>query len=208
MMVEDFSELSAMQIDALREIGNIGAGNAATALAQLLNRRINMAVPRISIVPFPKVPEAVGGAERLMVGVYLRVQGSAPGNILFLLPITNAYLLVDMLLGLPRGTTTALDDMGQSVLQEVGNILAGAYLNALSMFTSLNMVPSVPALAVDMAGAILSAVLFQLGEVGDHALLVETQFTENEIQVIGHFFLLPEPEALDTIMSGLGVNIQ
>ena len=139
----------------------------------------------------------------MVVGVFLRVYGSAPGNILFLLPAESAFYLVDMLMGKKHGETQNLDFMDESALMEIGNILAGAYLNALFNLTKLSLLPSIPALAVDMAGAILSVVLIQMG---DHALVIETEFTTDQEGIKGHFFLVPDPGSLDTILTAVGVG--
>ena len=160
-MTEDIIDLSPVQLDVLREIGNVGAGNSATALSQLINRRIDMNVPKVSVVPLDEVPDLVGGPETIVVGVFLRVYGKAPSNILFLMPKDSAFYLVDALMGKESGETTHLDMMAESALMEIGNILAGAYLNALYSFTNLSLIPSIPALAMDMAGAILNVVLVQ-----------------------------------------------
>ncbi len=201
-------DLSNMQLDALQEIGNIGAGNAATALAQLINSKIEMNVPRVKILPFDTVPDLVGGADRHIIGVYLNVGGSVSSNILFMLPIEQAVVLVDLLMGKGIGETRPdnLGDLELSAMREMGNIIAATYLNALSVFTRLTLVPSVPALAMDMAGSVLDAILAKFGEVADHVLLLETCFKKDDHNVVGHFFMLPEPEALDTILSALGVN--
>lgn len=204
-MPDDIMQLSATQMDALREIGNVGAGNSATALSQIINHRIDMNVPEVSIVPLGDVPDLVGGPEAMVVGVFLRVYGQAPGNILFLLPAESAFYLVDMLMGKKRGETQNLDYLDESALMEIGNILAGAYLNALFNLTKLSLLPSIPALAMDMAGAILNVVLIQLGQMGDHALVIETEFTTDEEGIKGHFFLVPDPGSLDTILTAVGV---
>ena len=201
-MSDDILELTPVQMDALREIGNVGAGNSATALSQIINHRIDMNVPQVSIVPLGDVPDLVGGPDVMVVGVFLRVYGSAPGNILFLLPAESAFYLVDMLMGKKHGETKNLDFMDESALMEIGNILAGAYLNALFNLTKLSLLPSIPALAVDMAGAIL----IQLGQMGDHALVIETEFTTDEEGIKGHFFLVPDPGSLDTILAAVGVG--
>lgn len=195
-----------MQLDALKEIGNVGAGNAATALSQIINRKIDMSVPQVSILPLGDVPDVVGGPEVMVAGVYLRVFGPAPGSILFLLPRDSAFYLVDTLMGRNEKTTNTLDDMDESALLEIGNILAGAYLNALSYFTKFTLLPSIPALAMDMAGAILSIILIQLGQMGDHALVIETEFTTENEGVKGHFFLIPDPGSLGTILQAIGVK--
>jgi chemotaxis protein CheC len=199
-------ELSPVQLDALREIGNVGAGNSATALSQIINHRIDMNVPEVSIVPITDVPDLVGGPDVMVAGVFLRVYGAAPSNILFLLPQESAFYLVDMILGKPHGETKTLDFMDESALMEIGNILAGAYLNALFNLTKLSLLPSIPALAMDMAGAILSVVLIQLGQMGDHALVIETEFQADEDGIKGHFFLVPDPGSLDTILTAVGVG--
>ena len=205
-MPTGFKDLSGNQLDALREIGNIGAGNSATALSQLINRRIEMNVPNVTRVPLEEVPELVGGPETVVVGVFLRVYGKAPSNILFLMPQDSAFYLVDTLMGKQRGETKSLDFMDQSALMEIGNILSGAYLNALFNFTQLALLPSIPALAMDMAGAILNVVLVQLGQMGDHALVIETKFISEDDGINGHFFLVPDPGSLETILSAVGVE--
>ena len=205
-MSEEILNLSLIQLDALKEIGNVGAGNSATALSQLINRKIDMTVPQIAIMPLGDVPDVVGGPDAMVAGVFLRVYGLAPSSILFLLPRDSAFSLVDMLMGREQGYTTSLNSMDESALMEIGNILAGAYLNALSYFTKLTLLPSIPSLAVDMAGAILSVILIQLGEMGDHALVIETEFTTENDGVKGHFFLIPDPGSLSTILAAIGVK--
>jgi chemotaxis protein CheC len=200
-------ELSNIQFDALREVGNIGAGNAATALSQILNKRIDMSVPNVSFLPFYQVPDVVGGAENIVAGVYLKVTGNAPGSILFLLPEDSALKLIGMLLGEKRLSRLALDDMDKSALMELGNILSGSFLNALANFTDLVLLPSVPALALDMAGAVLSTILIELGEKSDQALVIETDFNDQETFIRGHFFLLPDPESLEILLKSIGVNM-
>ena len=184
-MTEDIIDLSPVQLDVLREIGNVGAGNSATALSQLINRRIDMNVPKVSVVPLDEVPDLVGGPETIVVGVFLRVYGKAPSNILFLMPKDSAFYLVDALMGKESGET---------------------YLNALYSFTNLSLIPSIPALAMDMAGAILNVVLVQLGQMGDHAMVIETEFLAEDDELRGHFFLVPDPGSMEMILSAVGVG--
>lgn len=202
----DELNLSANQLDALREIGNVGAGNSATALSQVINRRIDMNVPKVSMVPLEAVPDLVGGPDAVVVGIFMRVYGKAPSNILFLLPQKSAFYLVDTMMGKPRGQTTSLDFMDESALMEIGNILSGAYLNAFFTFTQITMLPSIPALAMDMAGALLNVVLAQLGQMGDRALVIETEFLSEDDGINGQFFLVPDPGSLETIIHAVGVE--
>ena len=211
----DTQKLDFMDESALMEIGNILSGAYLNALFNFTNisllpsipaLAIDMDVPRVSIVPLDEVPDLVGGPDTMVVGVFLRVYGKAPSNILFLLPKESAFYLVDMLMGKTHGDTQKLDFMDESALMEIGNILSGAYLNALFNFTNISLLPSIPALAMDMAGAILSVVLVQLGQMGDHALVIETEFKTDDDGIKGHFFLVPDPGSLDIILQAVGVS--
>jgi len=199
-------KLTAFQLDAFREIGTIGAGNGATALSQLMGKKIRMTVPSVRILPFAEVPEVVGGAEMLVAGIFTAVSGDAPCNILFLLPLESALVLVDTLMCRPVGSGRELSEVDKSALAEVVNIVGAAYLNSLASFTGLQFMPSVPAVAVDMAGAILDVVLINAGAVGDHVLFMETEFSESEAEVTGNFFLIPEEGSLEKILAAIGVN--
>lgn len=203
--MKDYSELNSLQLDALKEISNIGAGNAATSLSQMLGRKIDMSVPQATIAPFPKITDIVGGAEREVAGGYLRVEDSMPMGILFMVPKEQAFFFLDMLFGSPEGSCTEWGEMQQSAFKEIVNILSGSYLNALASFTNHVLSPSVPALAIDMAGAILGEVMQQIGEVSDYALVIENIFIEQERHIKGHFFLLPEPDTLESLLKALGV---
>lgn len=201
-----FEDLNPMQLDALKEIGNIGAGNAATALSTLLNKRIDMTVPKIEILPFNQIVEIMGGAEMLVAGGYLEVKGDAPMSILFVIPETSVALFMKLLMGKEIKSFEDFDEMSESAIKEVTNILAGSYLNSLGMFTNLLFEASVPALSYDMSGAIIGNVLQLYGEVSDYAFVIESVFLEEEVEVKGHFFLLPEPDSLHKILERLGVS--
>ncbi len=204
--MNDEYDLSPIQLDALREIGNVGAGNSATALSQIINKRIDMNVPKVALVPIEAVPDLVGGPDAIVVGVFLRIYGRAPGNVLFLMPQKSAFYLVDTLMGREHGTTKTLDFMDESALMEIGNILSGAYLNAFFSFTHISMLPSIPALAMDMAGAILNIILVQLGQMGDQAMVIETEFLAEDDGISGHFFLVPDPGSLGILIEAVGVE--
>lgn len=204
--MNDEYDLTPIQLDALREIGNVGAGNSATALSQIINKRIDMNVPKVALVPIEAVPDLVGGPDAIVVGVFLRIYGRAPGNVLFLMPQKSAFYLVDTLMGREHGTTKTLDFMDESALMEIGNILSGAYLNAFFSFTHISMLPSIPALAMDMAGAILNIILVQLGQMGDKAMVIETEFLAEDDGISGHFFLVPDPGSLGILIEAVGVE--
>ena len=205
-MIEDFRDLSGIQLDALKEIGNIGAGNAATALAQMTQVRIDMSVPQVGILPFDKVAYLVGGPDTPVVGVYFQVTGSANCNILFILSIEMAVLLAELLMGRPPSHGNILGSMEMSAVAEAGNIVSATYLNALAMFTQMTLIPSIPAVGVDMAGALLDGLLARYGEIGDYVLVLENIYKKGDLDVMGHLFVIPEPGALDSILAALGVN--
>ncbi|MGI6778691.1 MAG: chemotaxis protein CheC [Acetivibrionales bacterium] len=200
------NDLNNLHLDVLREIGNIGAGNAATALAKMLNKKVDMDVPETKILEFKHVSEILGGAENQVVGILLGVTGDIKGNIMFILGYEAARTLVNILMGRPAEDKNELDELGLSALREVGNILAGAYLSSLSTLTNLRIQSSVPALAIDMAGAILSVPAIEFGKVGDTVLYIETQFTEGTTKVIGDFFLVPDISSFDIMLKALGVK--
>jgi len=202
---KDIKDLTPVQMDALKEVGNIGAGNAATALSKILNRMIDMSVPEIKITHINKVADLVGGPEVPVVGVYLEMSGDAPGHIMFILPIDSARNLVNMMTE-SDSQEESFDELEISALNEIGNILASSYLVALTGFTGLALYPSVPSLSLDMAGAILNVVLIELSMIGDYALVIETIFKEGERAIKGFFFLIPDPGTLEIILSSLGVE--
>ncbi|MGG0822721.1 chemotaxis protein CheC [Paenibacillus turicensis] len=193
-------------MDVLKEVGNIGAGNAATALSRLLNKPIDMAVPKVQMLPFEAIAERVGGSENIVCAVFFRVEGEAPGNLFFIMSPAAAKRLLERLAGFEVNEEEEFSEMEWSALAEIGNILAGSYLSSLADFTSLSMMPTVPALALDMAGAILGYGLLQFGEMGDSALLIDTTFIEGQDEVEGQFFLIPDPESFGKIFKSLGIS--
>jgi chemotaxis protein CheC len=207
-----FDKLNADHMDILREIGNIGAGNAATALSHLLNRKIEMNVPDVRIVSFNEMMELVGGADHIVASVFLRIEGDVSGNMFFILSLEQAERFIQQMTGNKDfAFAEEVSELGMSALQELGNILAGSYLSALADFTHLKLYPSVPALSIDMIGAILGYGLIELSRVGDFAIVIDTALhEENQVQdsVNGHFFLLPDPDSFEPIFRALGVEMR
>lgn len=200
------NDLSNIQLDVLREVGNIGAGNAATALARLINKKVDMTVPKVRILEFKDVSETLGGAEIPFVGILFKVEGDLTGSIMFMLRYEAAVALVSVLMGsAPAEGDKVFDEIELSALREIGNILAGSYLSALAGLTNLKIIPSVPHLAMDMAGAILSVPAIEFGKVGDTVLYIETEFLDVGDKVVGDFFLIPDVESFDILLRALGV---
>nr|WP_221626910.1 chemotaxis protein CheC [Cohnella lubricantis] len=195
-------------MDVLREVGNIGAGNAATALSRMLDKPVDMSVPTVSFVPFESIADRVGGSEEVVVAVFLRVDGDAPGNMFFLMSREQARLLLRELAGFELEDENEYSELELSALCEIGNILAGSYLSSLADLTGLAMSPTVPQVAVDMAGAILSYGLLQFGTMGDDALLISTTFLKDEREAEGYFFFIPDPESFARMFVSLGVPLE
>ncbi|MFC4404557.1 chemotaxis protein CheC [Gracilibacillus xinjiangensis] len=203
-------QLTQTHLDILKEIGNIGAGNAATALSGLLGKKIDMTIPSIKIVDFNELMEYVGGPDTIIVTVFLRIQGEAPGTMFFVLSPEETNSLVEQLLGNRdfRAEEMMEHELAYSAVSEIGNILSGSYLSALSDFTSINMQPTVPALVMDMAAAILMEGLVEISQESDHAIIIDTMIEDgenSEHSVKGHFFLLPDPDSFNKIFAALGV---
>lgn len=211
--MELIEHIKPLHLDVLKEAGNIGAGNAATALSKLLNKKIDMKVPDVRIVTLQEAKTLAGGTEALVAAFFLRIYGNAPGSMFLILQEDEVEKLSGALTGQPvklRDGTT--DEFSLSAIQELGNILAGSYLTALSDFTSINMQPSVPSFAVDMAGALLDAGLIEMSQAGNYAIVIDTMIEDPEdvddsSTFIGQFFLLPDPEAFARIFKALGVEL-
>ncbi|HBA48580.1 MAG TPA: CheY-P-specific phosphatase CheC [Lachnospiraceae bacterium] len=199
-------QVSDNYYDVLKEIGNIGAGNAMTALSQMLQCKVDMKVPQVRLLEFSEVGALMGGEEQIMAGVYLGVEGDITGSMMFMVEERSArHLIQKITMGmLPEGSE--FEEMGLSAMQEVGNIITGAYLNSLSKMTNLTVIPSPPAITVDMAGAILSVPAIQFGIFGDKILLIQSQFYD-EVKLDGYFILIPDLESYEKILTALGVPV-
>ena len=185
---------------------DIGAGNATTALSQLINARIDMCVPKVDLLGFSELAEIVGGAETLVAGILLSLEGDVDGMMLFVLESSAAHLLVDQLMGCVSGENKGdFSEMEQSALMEIGNIIAGAYLSSISELTNMKITSSVPYLSVDMAGAILSVPAIEFGKLGDKALLIESKFKDLDVDISGYFILIPTLESYGQILTSLGL---
>ncbi|PKF87411.1 CheY-P-specific phosphatase CheC [Bacillus sp. BA3] len=204
-------KINPFQLDILKEIGNIGAGNAATAFSAILNRKIDMNVPNVRIVSFDEMMEMAGGADQVVASVFLRMEGDASGSMFFILSLTVAQYLIRKMTGDETFLMESAPhtELALSCLQELGNILSGSYLSSLSDFTRLNIYPSVPSLSIDMVGATISYGLLELSIVSDAAIVIDTVLEKDQLfaeSINGHFFLLPDPEFFDIIFSALGVS--
>ena len=200
----------AKHLDVFKEIGNIGAGNAASALAGLLNRRISMSVPDASVVSFNNMVNVLDGPETIVSGMLVDFTGDMSGFIMLLLEMNDAMSIVSQALEEPvRDTSSpdfALSDLERDTLTEIANILVGSFLSAIGSMSGLRVVPSVPQIAIDMLGAIISIATVEYGKIGDTVLLMKTRFEDMDGDISGHFFLIPDYKSYSILLNSLGLE--
>ena len=199
------NHVNDMYMDVLREIGNIGAGNATTAIAQMLGARLNMEVPNVQLMEASELGGAICDEEETVVGIFLEVQGEIDGSMMFLMNMESAHIIVNKLMMRDDNYREPFDEMDLSALKEIGNIIAASYLSALATLTNLRIAPSVPYISVDMAAAILSVPAIMFGQYGDNALFIETEFGDDK-EMQGYFILMPEQDSYGKILGALGIS--
>lgn len=202
----NLDSLTDLQFDVLKEIGNIGAGNATTALSQLVNMKIDMSVPKVALVPLTEITGIIGSEEMVVVGILLGMEGDVDGTMMFLLEEKSAHILVNLLMGREYNAPGEFGEIELSALGEIGNIIAGSYLSALSSLTGLTITATVPATTVDMAAAILSVPAIEFGKLGDKVLFIQTQLGEDGF-INGYIVMVPELESYGKILASLGIEI-
>ena len=205
-----------IEIDVLRELGNIGAGNAATSLSTMLNQTIDMAVPVVRITSFDDAVQSFGGAENLVAGVLLSFEGlegveeseGIKGMLLFIIDIESADDIVTMLTrGMYEPGSPEFEEMKPSVLSEIGNIMGAAYINSIATLTGLALNISVPYLSTDMVGAILSIPIAEFGALSDTVLFIEESFKGVGKDINSSMSLFAGSETIDIIMKKLGIEL-
>jgi chemotaxis protein CheC len=208
--MDDLRSLKAIQLDALREVANIGAGHAATALSQMIGETIMISVPTINVSPLEDVPPQVAEPDEPVAAVLMHMLGDLTGRTLLVFPKRTALRLASMLMRRPtehRGENEEFTEMDQSAIKEAGNILSSAYMNALSDFMGMMLLPSPPSLAVDMSSAVLTTAYLQFGTDRDYVFCVESEFLMNDTdeKLRGFFLLLPDPASLQAILKAVRV---
>ena len=203
--MEDVRHLKESQLDAIREVANIGAGHAATALSGMTNRKIMITVPRVHARPLEDASDFLGTPDMVVAAVLMHMMGDLTGRAMVMFPEPSAKTLCDFLFRRAVGTTKELGEMEHSGLKETGNILASAYLNALSEFMGMMLVPSVPSLVIDLSGAVLTTAQLNFGHDRDFAFCVETSFSIDGANgpLGGHFLLLPDLASLRSILDAI-----
>jgi chemotaxis protein CheC len=204
--MDDIRSLKALQLDALREVANIGAGHAATALSQMIGGTIMISVPTINVSRLEEVPPQISAPEEPVAAVLMHMLGDLTGRTLLVFPKPTAARLAALMLRRP-GSSEELGDMEQSAIKEAGNILSSAYMNALSDFMGMMLLPSPPSLAIDMSTAVLTTAYLQFGTDRDYVFCVESEFYMTDVneKLRGFFLLLPDPASLQAILRAVRV---
>jgi chemotaxis protein CheC len=200
--MDDIRTLTANQLDALREVANIGAGHAATALSQMIGSTIMISVPRINVAQLENLPPIVSKANEPVAAVVLNMLGDLTGRALLVFPREVAIRVAEMMLRRPLHSTAALGELEQSALKETGNVLSGAYMNALSTFMGMVLMPSPPSLTIDMSRAVLSTAHLKFGSDKDYVFCVESEFCLKGVdeKLRGYFVLMPDAASLIAIL--------
>lgn len=201
----DYNKLNNIQLDALKEVGNIGAAHAATALSQIIEQKIMISVSKVNIVPIRDIALVVGGDEKKAVTVGMKVLGDIFGGIILILAEKNALYLADILKNNSPGASREFSEMDISGLKEAGSILSNAYLTAIGEMIKMSLIPSVPELSLGKAGEILNHAFSELSRRSEIAFCIETEFIESSNMVKGHFLLIPEVKSLENILIALGL---
>lgn len=198
----EYSKLNGVQLDALKEVSNIGAGNAATALSMMINKKVDMTVPAVNVVRLEDIVELNG--EKEVAGTVVRVLGDIAGNILLVFEKETSENIIGKLVGSKESPDS---EMGRSVLCEIANIISASYMNSIAQLTNLAIAPSVPAVAYDMLGAILTTTFIESNQYDEYILDIETVFLdETEENIGGHFYYIPMPGSLEKILKSIGIN--
>lgn len=207
MAIHNVEQLQDMHLDVLKEIGNIGSGNAASSLAELIQCNTDITVPSVKTLDFSEAVNFLGGPENIAIGMLVGIKGDITGMMLYILQHSFASKLTSTLFGTEIEDLTNMNEMETSFISEVGNIMAASYVNALSQLTGMTIDISVPNMTVDMVGAILSVPAVEFAQVGNKVLFIDDGFVIGDGEIKSNMILVPEMQSLETLFTRLGVSI-
>ncbi|MCI7351003.1 MAG: chemotaxis protein CheC [Ruminococcus sp.] len=206
MAIIKIDDLSSMHLDVLKEIGNIGSGNAATSLSEMLGIMVDISVPNVKLLGFDEAVQFLGGPEQIAIGMLVRLTGDISGMMLYVIQEAFAANLAKAIMGKENLSIMALDEMDTSLISEVGNIMSASYVNAISSLSGMFIDISVPSLCVDMVGAILSVPAIEFSKIGDKVLFIDDSFIMGDNEVRSNMILVPELDSLNKLFSVLGIQ--
>ena len=207
MSLKSFSDMNELHIDVLREIANIGSGNAASSLSRMLGHMVNISIPYIGINGFNEASDLLGGPEAVMVGTLLMLSGGIDGMMMFLMPIEVVCELVNMLMFTDIKSHEEIDEMGYSVINEVSNIMSASFVAAIADMTDIMIDISPPEAALDMLGSIMSVPSIYFAQMSDTLLLIQNELEIEDKKTSASVLLLPDMPSLEKLISSLGIEI-
>lgn len=207
MKIDRLKQLNDVHIDVLREVGNIASGNAATSLANMLNFRVDMSVPKVRIVGIEQAGTMLGGPENVKVGILAKFDGDIEGIMMFLIEEKFTKEILQTLLGESVSFESKLSEMELSAISEIGNILIASYINAIASMTGLYINISVPAVAIDMVGALLSVPGLEMSPISEDIIFVEGVLLDLDQAVSSNILLVPTINSLSIMMARLGIEL-
>jgi len=205
-MVKKYEDLSAIQLDAIREVASIGAGNAATALSNLLSQPVNIDVPSVSLMEFNRAMRILGGPETVACGILVKLSGDMNGIILYLQELDFINIVLKSVLDKTVNHYDELQELEISALVEIGNIGISSYMNSLAMFAGMSIQLSVPSFCINMAGAIISVPMAALGYESNRMMILDGNFKCSGHQVSSKLLLAPDVVTLDNLLNRLGME--
>ena len=207
MSMNDLSDLNPIQMDVLRELGNIGSGNAATSLAGMLASTIDIGVPSVKTLDYNEVVGFLGGPENVVVGLLVRLKGDISGMMMYILQSAFANKIISTFYGKHLDDITQLDEMDRSAICEIGNIMAASYVNAIASLSGLTIDITVPSFCADMVGAIMSVPAIEFASVGEKVIFIDDNFRISDDQIKSNMILIPEMSSLGLLFNKLGVEV-
>ena len=204
MPIRDIDQLNEMHIDVLREIGNIGAGNAATSLASMLDRRVNKTTPMVRILEVNDAISMLGGPENVVIAILAKLYGDLDGIMMFIIKQDFAQTVLQTLLG-HEVSCDHLSEMDLSAISEVGNIMVAAYTGAIGSLSQLNIKSSVPAITVDMVGAVMNVPATEMPSVSEHVIFIEDDFLGDDDKMTANTLFVPTLDSLNKLLQQLGI---
>lgn len=201
MSVDRYEQLNELHFDILREIGNIGAGNSATALSQMIGMRVDMTLPSVKIVDINQAAMMLGGPENVVIGILSKLGGEIRGTMMFIIELDFAKYLLKFFMGQEVDECTHLTDIQLSAISEIGNIMIASYINSISTLSNLNVSTSVPAIAIDMVGSLLNFPAATTGEITDEMIFIEGGFSTDDNEMTSKILLLPVIGSLNKILN-------
>jgi chemotaxis protein CheC len=208
MAIKNIDELNAMHLDVLKEIGNIGSGNAAGALSELIMKPTDITVPNVLLLDFNEAINFLGGADTVAIGMMVQLTDDLVGKVIYIIQHAFASTMTGMLFGAPIEDLTTMDEMASSFISEVGNIMTASYVNAIASLTGMKIDISVPEMTVDMIGAILSVPAVEFAMTGaNRVLFIDDGFLIEGSEVRSNLIFVPETKSLEILFEKLGVTV-